>query len=77
VLVVKHATPGWTPAFVLAGALVVEEGGLLSHSSVVARERGLPAVINVPGATRALKDGDLVEVDGRRGTVTVLAVETR
>jgi pyruvate,water dikinase len=72
ILVLKHGNPGWTPAFVVASALVTEEGGLLSHSSVIARERGLPTVINVPGATEVLSDGQLVEVDGGRGVVTLL-----
>jgi phosphohistidine swiveling domain-containing protein len=72
VLVLRHANPGWTPAFVIASALVTEEGGLLSHSSVIARERGLPTVINVPDVTERLRDGQLVEVDGGRGTVTVV-----
>lgn len=72
VLVLRHANPGWTPAFVVAIALVTEEGGLLSHSAVIARERGLPTVINVPKATERLRDGQVVEVDGGRGSVTVV-----
>lgn len=75
VLVLKHGNPGWTPAFVAAAALVVEESGLLSHSSVIARERGLPAVINVAGACDLLRDGEHVEVDGERGLVTLLDAE--
>jgi pyruvate,water dikinase len=68
----RRGHPGWAPAFVLAGGLVIEESGLLSHTSIIARERGLPAVINVPGATERLRDGQRVEVDGRRGIVTLL-----
>lgn len=47
-------------------------GGLLSHGSVVAREYGLPAVVNVGPATRLIRTGQLIEVDGNRGVVTVL-----
>lgn len=75
VLVLRHSNPGWSPAFVIANALVVEESGLLSHSSVIARERGLPAVITVPRATELLRDGQLVEVDGGTGSVTVIDEE--
>ena len=72
ILVMRRGHPGWTPAFLIASGLVIEESGLLSHTSIIARERGLPAVINVPEATSRLRDGQTVEVDGRRGTVTVL-----
>jgi pyruvate,water dikinase len=78
VLVLEYSNPGWTPVYAIAAALVTEEGGLLSHGSIVARERGLPAVIQVPGATSIMRDGERVRVDGDRGTVTLLdRVETR
>ena len=71
-ILVAHATdPGWTPLFLKAGAVVMELGGMLSHGAVVAREYGLPAVVNVVGATEALKDGQVVTVDGNRGVVQV------
>jgi phosphohistidine swiveling domain-containing protein len=47
-------------------------GGLLSHAAVIGREYGLPAVLNVPGATKLLKTGQIVQLDGREGTVKVL-----
>jgi pyruvate,water dikinase len=72
VLVVPHTDPGWTPLFLNASALVTEVGGMLSHGAVVARELGLPAVVNVRDATRRLRDGQAVEVDGARGEVRVL-----
>jgi rifampicin phosphotransferase len=53
--------------------VVVELGGVMSHSATVARGFGLPCVSNVEGATASLEDGDLVRVDGTRGTVEVLA----
>ena len=49
ILVLEYSNPGWTPVYTVAAGLVTEEGGLLSHGSIVARERGLPAVIQVPG----------------------------
>ncbi len=71
VLVARATDPGWTPLFGRAGALVLELGGMLSHGAVVAREYGLPAVVNVVGATTRLVDGQTVTVDGGRGVVFV------
>ena len=72
-VLVAHATdPSWTPLFVRAGAIVVEEGGPLSHAAIVARELGKPAVLNVPGVVERLRDvGAEVTVDGTAGTVVV------
>jgi pyruvate,water dikinase len=72
VLVAVGVDPGWTPVFAKIAALVTESGGQLSHPAVVAREYHLPAVLAVPGATRALRTGELVRVDGAAGTVTRL-----
>jgi pyruvate,water dikinase len=72
VLVVPVADVGWTPLFLMAAAVVTELGGALSHAALVAREYGVPAVVNVAGATRALATGDRVRVDGDRGVVQVL-----
>lgn len=69
VLVTAVADVGWTPLFLVATAVVTELGGALSHAALVAREYGVPAVVNVAGATRALKTGDRVRVDGNRGVV--------
>lgn len=71
VLVATATDPGWTPLFSVASAVVLELGSMLSHGAVVAREYGLPAVVNVAGATRRLHDGQLVTVDGGRGRVHV------
>jgi pyruvate,water dikinase len=54
-----------------AGGLVMELGGMLSHGAVVAREYGLPAVVNVVGATQVLQDGDRITIDGSRGVIWV------
>lgn len=69
ILVAPAADVGWTPLFLVAAGVVTELGGALSHASLVAREYGVPAVVNVIGATTWLKDGDLVEVDGDTGEV--------
>lgn len=71
ILVTQATDPGWTPLFLNAVGLVMERGGMLSHGAVVAREYQLPAVVNVPGVTRVLTDGQIVTVDGNRGVVWV------
>jgi pyruvate,water dikinase len=73
VLVAPATDPGWTPLFARASAVVVEIGGLFSHAATVAREYGLPAVSNVDRVTDRLADGDVVRVDGARGTVDVVS----
>jgi len=70
VLAIPYSDVGWTPLFGRAGAVVAEAGGMLSHSSIVAREYGIPCVVSVPGATR-LEDGSIVTVDGYQGVVVV------
>lgn len=72
VLVAPHTNPGWTPLFSLAAAVVLEEGGLLSHGAVVARECGIPTVLQIKGATEIFRDGQLLRVDGSRGEVEVV-----
>jgi pyruvate,water dikinase len=69
VIVAVTTTPAWTPLFALASGVVVEIGGPLSHSSIVAREYGIPAVMSVAAATRRIKDGQLITVDGTAGLV--------
>jgi phosphohistidine swiveling domain-containing protein len=72
VLVAPAASPGWTPLFLTAGALITEIGGALSHAAIIARERGLPAVLNVTGALDHIHTGQLVHVDGTQGIVNLL-----
>ncbi|MBS2015273.1 MAG: phosphoenolpyruvate synthase [Deltaproteobacteria bacterium] len=69
ILVVHTTDVGWTPLFCIAAGVVTELGGPLSHAAVVARELGVPSVVNVDGVTRALKSGDRVRIDGERGIV--------
>lgn len=71
VLVARTTDPSWTPLFLTAGAIVVEQGGPLSHAAIVARELGLPAVLNARGATARLAGEPEVTVDGSAGTVLV------
>ncbi|MBL4777634.1 MAG: pyruvate, water dikinase [Ralstonia sp.] len=73
ILVAPSTDPGWTPLFLKAGALVMETGGYLSHGAIVAREFGIPAVVNVPGIRAQLKDGETIRVDGNTGTVSRVA----
>jgi len=70
VLVAQATDASWSPLFVRAAAIVVERGGPLSHAAILARELGLPAVLNVPGVTSAL-EGCIVSVDGDQGVVVI------
>ena len=73
VLVAHSTDASWSPQFMEAGAIIVEEGGPLSHAAIVARELGIPAVLNVAGAMARLGTGTIrVEVDGDRGLVRIL-----
>jgi pyruvate,water dikinase len=69
ILVVHTSDVGWTPLFLVAAGVVTALGGPLSHAAVVAREFGIPSVVNVPDVTRVLRTGDTVRVNGDRGTV--------
>jgi len=72
VLVAPYTNPGWTPLFSLASGIVMEEGGLLSHGAVVARECGIPTVLQIKDAVRIFQDGQLLCVDGDRGVVEIV-----
>ena len=71
VLIIPFSDVGWTPLFAKAGAVVAESGGMLSHSSIVAREYGIPAVVSVVGACRII-DGILISVNGYTGEIALL-----
>ncbi|MGH2586032.1 MAG: PEP-utilizing enzyme [Dehalococcoidia bacterium] len=70
ILVAPFTDPGWTPLFTVAGAIVLDLGGLLSHGAIVAREYGIPAVVNTRTATATLTTGQVVTVNGSTGEVT-------
>lgn len=69
VLVTRATDSGWTPFFPLVAGLVVEVGGQLSHAAIVAREYGIPAVVNVREATRRIQEGQTIIVDGTTGQI--------
>jgi pyruvate,water dikinase len=71
VLVAAITTPAWTPLFVMASAVVTDVGGPLSHGSIVAREYAIPAVLGTGVATRLIRSGQVVTVDGTAGCVTL------
>jgi pyruvate,water dikinase len=71
VIVIPYSDVSWTPLIAKAGAVVAESGGTLSHSSIVAREYNLPAVVSVTGACRRLVDNMEVTVDGYKGEIII------
>ena len=71
VLVAPWTAPTYNAVLAIAGAIVVQEGGLLCHAAVMARELGIPAVIGCRGAMELIGDGDLVDVDAAAGEVRV------
>ena len=72
ILVTAYTDPSWTPAFVTISGLVTEVGGLMTHGAVIAREYGLPAVVGVQRATRTIRDGQRIRVNGTDGVVEIL-----
>jgi pyruvate,water dikinase len=73
ILVAPSTDPGWTPLFLVAGGLVMEMGGAMSHGAVVAREYGIPAVVGVADATERIASGRVITVDGGSGLVHLKA----
>lgn len=72
ILVTEATSPNWTPAFAIIGACVCDGGGSLTHAATVSREYGIPCVVGTSVATLRIKTGDKLEVDGTKGTVTIL-----
>lgn len=77
ILVTPFTDPGWTPYFIPAAAIVMDQGGLLSHGSIIAREYGIPAVVNVGPATKLIKTGQTIQVDGNRGLVEIVEAKLK
>ncbi len=73
IMVCTRTDPGWVPLFPSCGGLLVERGSLLSHSAIVAREFGIPAVVGIPGLMQWARDGEPVRMDGTAGTVERVA----
>jgi len=75
ILVTSFTDPSWTPVFVSIKGLVTEVGGLMTHGAVIAREYGLPAVVGMDNATKLIKDGQRIRVNGTEGYVEILSGE--
>jgi pyruvate,water dikinase len=71
IIIAKNTDPGWTPILSIVGGMVMEEGGLLNHCSIVARELRIPSIVGVNGATQRIKDNDLITIDGGLGVVLI------
>jgi pyruvate,water dikinase len=69
ILVTRQTDPGWAAVFFMVKGLVIERGGMLSHGAIIAREYGIPAVVGVEGATRRIRTGEQIRVDGDEGLV--------
>jgi pyruvate,water dikinase len=72
ILIARHTDPAWASLMFLSAGLVSDIGGLMSHTAVVARELGIPCVVNTRTAVHTLRTGDLIRVDGTAGTVELL-----
>ncbi len=72
IIVAQSTDPGWVPLFKLAGGIILERGGMLSHGAIVAREFGIPAIAGIEAAASIIKDGDMLLINGDLGTVEIL-----
>ncbi|KYG60376.1 phosphoenolpyruvate synthase [Bdellovibrio bacteriovorus] len=72
ILVTARTDPGWVPLYPAISGLLVERGSLLSHSAIVAREMGIPAIVSIPGLTKRIKSGMRVRIDAKAGTIKIL-----
>jgi len=72
ILVLPYTDSGWAPLLAQVGGLIAETGGRLSHGAIVAREYGIPAVMDVSDASQRLKNGQQVRIDGAQGIIEIL-----
>ena len=72
IMVAERTDPGWVPLFPISKGILVERGSILSHSAIVAREMGIPAIVGINNLLSTLKDGDEVEMDGSAGTIRII-----
>ena len=70
IIVADSTDPGWTPLFAKASGIIVAKGGVLSHSAIVAREMGIPAISGINNATIRFKDGDQIWLDANNGHIS-------
>lgn len=74
IMVARFTDIGWSPYYSIVNGLITEIGSSLSHGAVVAREYGLPAIVNVKGATKILKNGDRIKMNAAKGTIEIVSV---
>jgi pyruvate,water dikinase len=72
ILVCPYTSPAWTPIFPKIKGVVTDSGGMLTHAAITAREYGIPAVVGTWVATTAIKDGDVIRIDGTNGVVEIM-----
>ena len=72
ILLAERTDPGWTPLFPTCVGVIVERGSALSHSAIITRELGIPAVVNIPNITQLVNNGDILELNGLTGMVTLI-----
>jgi len=72
ILITKTTDPGWTPLFKIAGGLILERGGMLSHGAIVAREFGIPAIVGLEGISSRIEDGTKLRINGDTGVIEIL-----
>ena len=77
IMVAERTDPGWVPLFPISKGILVERGSILSHSAIVAREMGIPAIVGINNLLSSLKDGDEVEMDGSSGRIRIIKDEQR
>lgn len=73
ILILPSADVGWTPIFIIAGGVIMEKGGMLSHASIVIREFGIPSIVNVPHITKIVKTGQKLIMDGSTGEIIIIS----
>ena len=72
IAVAKNTDPGWTPLLGLCKGLIIENGGILSHAAIVSRELGIPTIIGVKNATKLLKSGQTLKINGSNGNIEII-----
>jgi len=72
-ILITHSTDiAWTPFFAVIGGVVTEIGGMISHGATVAREHGIPCIVNIPGICQEISTGDFIRLDANQGIITIL-----